>query len=102
MRRSGPVITVLAFVLLIALTVSIISGVSARSGASETELVLHSVRSAALACYAAEGAYPGSLDYLKEHYGLYYDETIYTVAYDAFASNIFPDIYVMEGGAGER
>lgn len=102
MQKSSLVITVLAFVLLIVLTVSIVGGVSARSGASETEMVLRSVRSAALACYAAEGAYPGSLDYLKEHYGLFYDENVYTVAYDAFASNIFPDIYVVEGGAGER
>ena len=53
------------------------------------------VRSAAVACYAAEGAYPPDVDYLKEHYGLSVDETRYIVHYDIFAENLMPDITVL-------
>lgn len=101
MQKNGLVITVVVFLVLIALGLSIIMGVSGSSKASETEQVLASVRSAALTCYAVEGAYPANLAYLKEHYGLYYNEAAYTVAYHAFASNIFPDIYVLEGGQAD-
>lgn len=54
------------------------------------------LRRSCVACYSAEGVYPSSLDYLKEHYGLQIDETRYTVHYTAFAENLMPDITVLE------
>lgn len=47
-------------------------------------------------CYASEGAYPPDLDYLAEHYGLILDEDRYIYDYDIFASNIMPDIYIID------
>ena len=96
MKKSRLAMTLLAFALMIAVSSFLIQGISERTKASETELVERSVRSAALTCYAVEGAYPADLTYLKDHYGLYYDEAVYNVRYDAFASNVFPDIFVME------
>jgi len=49
---------------------------------------------AALCCYALEGAYPESYDYLLEHYNPKISETLYTVHYTAVASNIMPEITV--------
>ena len=49
-----------------------------------------------MACYAAEGSYPSDLNYLKERYGIQVDETRYTVYYNIFASNLMPDITVLE------
>lgn len=54
------------------------------------------LRRGCVACYAAEGAYPTSLDYLKERYGVQIDEERYTVYYSAFAENLMPDITVLE------
>ena len=54
------------------------------------------VRRTAVSCYALEGFYPPSLDYMQENYGLKYDDQRYTVHYDVFASNIMPDIAVLE------
>ena len=54
---------------------------------------------AALTCYAVEGAYPQSLEALKHGYGLAYNEDAYIVVYDAFASNVMPDIQVLRKGA---
>ena len=55
-----------------------------------------SLRRSAVACYAAEGVYPPDLAYLEEHYGVQIDEKRFVVYYDAFASNMMPDITVLE------
>lgn len=47
-------------------------------------------------CYAMEGSYPGDLAYLKEYYGLTYNEDLFFVDYHISGSNIFPDITVVE------
>ena len=49
-------------------------------------------------CYAVEGSYPESLDYLKEHYGLTYDEDRFFVDYQVIGANILPDITIIEKG----
>ena len=54
------------------------------------------VRRAAVACYAAEGAYPPDVAYMIEHYGLSVDESRYIVHYDIFAENLMPDITVLD------
>lgn len=56
----------------------------------------NAIRRAAVACYAAEGIYPPTLDYLTEHYGIQIDEDRYTVFYEIFAENIMPEITVLE------
>ncbi|MBR5471982.1 MAG: hypothetical protein IKU81_07710 [Oscillibacter sp.] len=56
------------------------------------------VRRSAVACYAAEGIYPPNLEYLEEHYGIQVDRERYTVMYEIFASNLMPDVTVLENG----
>jgi hypothetical protein len=70
------------------------------SGQSEESLrqLEDSIRRASVACYASEGVYPPSLDYLKAHYGLQINETRYTVFYEVFAENLMPAITVLEKG----
>jgi len=53
------------------------------------------VRRAAAACYAQEGVYPPSLAYLQEHYGIQVGAG-YTVVYTPVASNLMPEITVLE------
>lgn len=57
-------------------------------------------RRAAVTCYAVEGKYPPSLDYIRENYGVSYDERRYAVRYDAFASNVMPSVTVTRVGGG--
>ena len=54
------------------------------------------VRRAAVSCYALEGAYPASYEDLKERTGVAVDESRYAVFYEIFASNIMPEITVVE------
>jgi len=57
--------------------------------------LLEALHRTAAACYAAEGVYPPSLEYMQEHYGIRISSG-YTVIYDVFASNLMPDITVLE------
>lgn len=66
-----------------------------QKGRQQLEDALH--RTAA-ACYAAEGAYPPSLAYMQEHYGIVVDEENYMVFYRTDASNLMPEITVLELG----
>ena len=54
------------------------------------------LRRTAAACYASEGFYPPSVDYMRQNYGLQYNEEEYVVRYEIFASNLMPDITVLE------
>ena len=70
------------------------------AGQAEEEMrqVEQAVRRAAVACYAAEGAYPPDLDRLREDYGLQVDGDRYTVEYTVFAENLTPEITVLRNG----
>ena len=50
----------------------------------------------AVACYAAEGMYPPDLKYLEDNYGVQINKERYTVKYEYIASNLMPDITVLE------
>lgn len=95
------VLALIVFAVLLLGVYLLVNKVGSASGQAETELVRDAVRSAVLTCYAVEGAYPTNINYLKEYYGLAYNEEAYKVLYDSFASNVMPSIIVFEiGGDG--
>ena len=53
------------------------------------------IKNAAVSCYAIECAYPPSIDYLVDHYGVQIDTRRFTVKYELYASNLMPDITVL-------
>ncbi len=92
---------VAAGILFVALLIGfiwVINGVTGSAGNEEIQLVEDAVRNAALTCYAVEGMYPDSLDYLRANYHLAYNTERFIVSYDAFASNLMPNISVAERG----
>ena len=60
--------------------------------------IRQAVLRSAVECYTVEGAYPESLSYLKEHYGLTVNEKDYIITYEVFASNQMPDVQVLVRG----
>lgn len=46
-------------------------------------------------CYALEGFYPPSLQYIEEHYGLVYDHDKFYIDYRPIGSNIHPDVTII-------
>lgn len=96
--NKRDVLLLAAFMALVALCALLIGQIGVKQNDSETEMVRTAVKNAALTCYAVEGAYPQELQYLTDNYGLLVDSERYIVSYDAFASNIMPDIRVLERG----
>lgn len=91
------VLTVPAVLVLAALVLAVAVGnLSDGSTAEGRDRLEDAVRRAAVTCYASEGIYPPTLQYLEENYGVQVDESRYTVFYDAFAENLMPDITVVE------
>ena len=95
-------IKLLAIVAVLAAAVLLVNRIDTAQDSTETDIVRDAVKNAALTCYAVEGAYPDSVEYLRENYHLAYDEDRYMITYDAFASNMLPDIWVTEKGAGMK
>ncbi len=62
------------------------------------QAVYTAVMDQALQCYALEGAWPASLEYLEQHYGRQLSHSRYIVAYEAFASNQPPTVTVLTVG----
>lgn len=87
-----PVMALVMLLVFLAALADLSEG-NSRQGREQLETAL---RRSAVACYAAEGIYPDDISYLEKHYGVQIDEERYTVIYDVFASNLMPDITVLE------
>lgn len=68
---------------------------SQRTMADQEASLEHAMDHAITNCYALEGMYPPDLDYMKEHYGLIYDDSAFYVDYRPIASNIRPDYFII-------
>lgn len=60
--------------------------------------IKETVQERALQCYVIENAYPESLAYLEENYGLTVNKEDYLIVYDLFAENQPPTIKVIYQG----
>ena len=99
--NRGLWITGIVFLLLALLFVLSLTSTAQSSAARESEVLDSALRRAIVTCYAVEGRYPPSLDYIAENYGVLVDETRYSVYYDAFAANVMPTLQVTRIGGGE-
>lgn len=63
---------------------------------ASAQALRQAVLQAAVQCYAVEGSYPASLHYLEENYGLLVNHDRFIVTYEAFASNLMPQVNVLE------
>jgi len=67
-------------------------------GAESAEAIRDAIRRSALQCYAVEGVYPPNLAYLEDNYGLQINTEDFYVSYEAFASNLPPNVKVVAKG----
>lgn len=99
-RRSwilkSLVFPLVLFGMVLALVAYGLSVTSGHKSAEELKLAEDNLRKAVVSCYSIEGRYPDSYDYIKEHYGVKIDEERFIVHYEVFASNIMPEITVIE------
>ncbi|MBD5155158.1 MAG: hypothetical protein HDT15_08860 [Oscillibacter sp.] len=97
--RGSWVPMVLGLLVFAAVAVWMVRGVQEAAEVSDREglrMAEEAVNRAVVSCYSLEGVYPASYEDLKAKSGLAIDEEKYAVFYDIFASNIRPDVTVIE------
>ena len=90
----GLIVSVAALALVAGAFAWAITAADARSEAEQEAQLRDAIRRAMVTCYATEGQYPPTLEYLKENYRLAFDDERFLVSYDAFASNIMPSVSI--------
>jgi len=77
----------------------VVHGLRETEAASRTEalrILEDSIRNAVVTCYAIEGRYPDTIAYVEENFNIHIDWDRFIVHYSIFASNVMPDIMVIE------
>ena len=87
--------TILVFFLCALLLWRSVSSISAQAKASQIENLKNAIERSAVHCYAVEGSYPESLDYIEEHYGISWDSDKYVVDYTVLGSNMMPSVTII-------
>ena len=91
-------VCVIAAVILICSVCHAAFSVSAEEISEREDAIRETVQERALQCYVIENAYPESLSYLEENYGLTVNKKDFLIVYDLFAENQPPVIKVIYRG----
>lgn len=94
-RPYTGVISVLLFLVILFSVYTAVQSLSERSLKEQEQSLIRALRQSTVQCYAVEGFYPESLEYLVEHYGIRYDHNTFFVDYQPSAQNIMPEITVI-------
>ena len=93
-RFVRPLILTAAFVVMMLIFIAGVNRFGEDTFARQKESLEKALVRDIAECYALEGVYPPSLDYLKTHYGLTYDDARFFVDYRPIGGNLYPDYYV--------
>ena len=95
-RVNHIIISALIFIFWIGLFVMFTGRLERESAAEQKEALESALERDITTCYALEGQFPPDLQYLRDHYGLAYDEDLFYVDYRPHGSNIRPFYIVLE------
>lgn len=90
--------TLISALLFVLIFIGFLFAVSQATKGSEMEQrqsLSEAIDRAIIQCYVTEGRYPESFDYLKENYGIIYDDEMFRVDYVIFGSNMKPDVTII-------
>lgn len=90
------VLSTIVFMVVLVLFIQGVSSVSESTVNRQRDTLENALNRCIMNCYIAEGAYPESLEYLKDNYGLVYNEELFYVDYQPAGSNIMPDVTIIE------
>lgn len=100
MRKTKFALSVAGILLAACLATALGRNAQRSVGEQKIDGIRDNVLSAAVQCYAVEGVFPPDLQYLEDNYGLVVDKDMYIVIYEAFSTNIMPDVSVLVRGEG--
>ena len=96
LKHWGAILLPLAVILAVLFFLAALSNLDKGNALEEKEQLETALRKATVSCYSIEGAYPPTLEYLIENYGIQINTKRFTVKYEYCASNMMPDITVLE------
>lgn len=65
---------------------------------SDLSRVKQNIKDGIIECYAIEGKYPESIEYLKNNYGVYFNDESYQIHYRYLGINMMPEFDVFIKG----
>lgn len=93
--RLISLLPLLTGILILLLFLQGVQSVSDTTTAKQQESLETALFRSIAQCYAVEGMYPPNLRYLREHYGLTYDEDRFVINYQSVGANLMPDVVVL-------
>lgn len=93
---SGLLLSLCLFFLLLLCFLFLVNGFLKDSQKRQKEALENAIHRSIVYCYTLEGRYPESLEYIKEHYGLVYNEDLFYVDYRPLGANILPDVTILK------
>ena len=95
-RRRKRIVVTACLVAALALAAFAVYSVVQESAKTQGAVALRdSILASTKQCCAIEGAYPSSLAYLEENYGLAVNRSDYAITYEVFADNVMPNVVVL-------
>ena len=101
-RRWGFAFTLISFVLVFVVLMPALQSISNGTRGQQKASLENALSRAVVQCYALEGRYPESLNYLIDHYGVVYDKKMFFVDYQPIAENIKPTFTVIDLHKGDK
>ena len=102
-KKNVASTTLISAGLFILIFIGFLFAVSKASKGSVSEQCVNldkAIDRAIMQCYVTEGRYPESFEYLKENYGIIYDDELFRVDYVIYGTNMKPDVTIIN--IGER
>ena len=90
------ILSLLLFAVVIVLFQMGLSLVTQKESSHERTILEQAISRDLIRCYALEGSYPQSLEYLVENYGLTYDSDRFFIDYRSLGSNLRPDVTIID------
>ena len=95
-KKKYDIFSVLSYLFMLVIIFIGIQQIFDSTSDKEKESLQNAITRNIIECYALEGRYPESLDYIEEHYGLTYNKDKFYVAYNPIAENMMPDVTIVE------
>ena len=89
-------LTFVLFALAIFILIFFTNQVSQSVERESKQITRDAIIRALVTCYATEGSYPAKFSHIEEYYGVTVDYNRYIVDYEVFASNVMPEISLID------
>ncbi len=95
-EAKSIIISAALFIVIIVAFLLVVSKLSKGSVDEQQETLYAAIDRGMVQCYVTEGRYPQDFEYLKDNYGIIFDEDRFRVDYFVYASNMKPLVTVIQ------